>query len=68
MVDVPVIIPVKEVLADGPRPSRSTRQFPRYEEIPIRKGAILPSFGSMAMRSQWNMWKLAKRLSDYAPR
>src|SRR5438552_583041 len=25
---------VKEVLADGPPPSRTTRQFPRYEEIP----------------------------------
>lgn len=25
---------VKEVLADGPRPSRTARQFPRYEEIP----------------------------------
>jgi putative transposase len=25
---------VKEVLADGPRPSRMARQFPRYEEIP----------------------------------
>jgi hypothetical protein len=24
---------VKAVLADGPRPSRTTRQFPRYEEI-----------------------------------
>ena len=24
---------IKEVLADGPSPSRTTRQFPRYEEI-----------------------------------
>ena len=24
---------MKAVLADGPRPSRTTRQYPRYEEI-----------------------------------
>lgn len=25
---------VKQVLADGPAPSRTTRQYPRYEKIP----------------------------------